>query len=105
MSSQCQSASDKVKTFLNEPLKLEASHVRRELMDRTVTSLKSFTLHQLNYSSLEKEALALIWALQHFEVHVGSGSGSLTLRTDHKPSSLFAASSKSMVNVVQHIKG
>lgn len=34
---------------------------------------KKFNRHQLNYSIVEKETLALIWALQHFEVYVGSG--------------------------------
>lgn len=31
---------------------------------------KKFNSHQLNYAIIEKEALALIWALQHFEVYV-----------------------------------
>jgi hypothetical protein len=34
---------------------------------------KKFNDYQLIYSVIEKEALALIWALQHFEVYVGSG--------------------------------
>lgn len=36
---------------------------------------KKFNFYQLNYSIVEKEALALIRALQHFEVYVGGGSG------------------------------
>lgn len=32
---------------------------------------KKFNSHQLNYSIIEKEALAFIWALKHFEVYVG----------------------------------
>lgn len=32
---------------------------------------RKFNSHQLNYSTVEKEALALIWALQHFEVYLG----------------------------------
>lgn len=31
-----------------------------------------FNSFQLNYSVIEKETLALIWALQHFDVYVGS---------------------------------
>lgn len=40
--------------------------------------------YQLNYSVNEKEALALIWALRHFEVYVNSG-GPLEVYTDHNP--------------------
>jgi hypothetical protein len=32
--------------------------------------------YQLNYSVVEKEVLALIFGLQHFEVYVGSGGTS-----------------------------
>lgn len=31
---------------------------------------RKFNRHQLNYSAVEKETLALIWALQQFEVYV-----------------------------------
>lgn len=41
-----------------------------------------FNRHQSNYSVIEKEALALIWALQHFEVSVG-GAAPLVVYTDH----------------------
>lgn len=41
--------------------------------------------HQKNYSVIEQEALALIWALQHFEVYVGSVAGPVTIFTDHNP--------------------
>ncbi len=33
---------------------------------------KKFNRHQCNYSTIEKEALALLLALQKFEVYVGS---------------------------------
>lgn len=46
---------------------------------------RKFNGHQLNYSVIEKEALALIWALQHFEVYVGSGCSPLVVYTDHNP--------------------
>lgn len=35
---------------------------------------KKFNRHQLNYSAIEKEALALLLALQQFEVYIGSSS-------------------------------
>ena len=44
-------------------------------VDRPVSFFsKKFNRHQLNYSTIEKEALALVWALQHFDVYVGGGS-------------------------------
>lgn len=46
---------------------------------------RKFNAYQLNYSVIEKEALALIWALIHFEVYVGSGVGPLVILTDHNP--------------------
>lgn len=46
---------------------------------------KKFNSYQLNYSTIEKEALALIWALQHFEVYVGTGGVPLLVYTDHNP--------------------
>ena len=45
---------------------------------------KRFGSYQLNYSVIEKEALALIWALKHVEVYVGSGRP-LVVYTDHNP--------------------
>ncbi len=41
--------------------------------------------HQLNYSTIEKEALALLLALQYFEVYVGSSPLPLVVFTDHNP--------------------
>lgn len=35
---------------------------------------KKLNYHQLNYSTIEKEAHALLLVLQHFEVYVGSSS-------------------------------
>lgn len=45
---------------------------------------RKFKPYQLHYSVIEKEALALIWALQHFDVYVGSGAP-LVVYTDHNP--------------------
>ena len=46
---------------------------------------RKFDKHQLNYSTIEKEALALLLALQYFEVYVGSSSVPVTVYTDHNP--------------------
>lgn len=46
---------------------------------------KKFNKAQLNYSTIEKEALALLLALQHFEVYVGSSSVPVLVYTDHNP--------------------
>lgn len=46
---------------------------------------RKFNKHQLNYSTIEKETLALLLALQHFEVYVGSSSLPVVTYTDHNP--------------------
>lgn len=53
-----------------------------------------FDSFQLNYSVIEKEALILIWALQHFEVYVGSSERPLVVYTDHNPFVFFALPTK-----------
>ena len=54
-------------------------------VDRPVSFYsKKFNAFQLNYSVIEKETLALVWALQHFDVYVGS-STPLVVHTDHNP--------------------
>lgn len=45
---------------------------------------RKFNRHQVNYTVIEKEALALILALQHFEVYV-DGSAPLVVYTDRNP--------------------
>lgn len=44
-----------------------------------------FKRHQLNYSTREKKTLAMLLALQHFEVYVGSSSLPVLVFTDHNP--------------------
>lgn len=44
---------------------------------------KKFNKHQLSYSVIEKETLALILALQHFNVDISSVP--IVVYTDHKP--------------------
>ena len=46
---------------------------------------KKFDTHQANYSTIEKETLALLLALQHFEVYLGSSSLPIVVYTDHNP--------------------
>ncbi len=46
---------------------------------------KKFTLCQRRYSTIEKEALALLLALQHFEVYLGGSSFPIVVYTDHNP--------------------
>ena len=44
-----------------------------------------FKNHQLNYSTIEKETLAMLLALQHFEVYVRSSASPVVVYTDHNP--------------------
>ena len=46
---------------------------------------KKFTKSQQNYSTVEKECLALGLALQHFEVYVSSSSSPIAVYSDHNP--------------------
>ncbi len=46
---------------------------------------KKFNRHQCNYSTIEKESLALLLALKKFEVYVGSSSQPVEVFTDHNP--------------------
>ncbi len=106
-SHECQKAFEKVKELLaSEPvlaaprlgepfqLQVDASNVGAGavLMQPGVDGVarpvgffsKKFKSYQLHYSVTEKEALALVWAPQHFDVYVGSG-GPLVVYTDHNP--------------------
>lgn len=46
---------------------------------------KKLTPCQRRYSTIEKEALALLLALQHFEVYLGGSSFPIVVYTDHNP--------------------
>ena len=46
---------------------------------------KKFNKHQRNYSTVEKECLSLILALQHFEVYLASSVAPIVIFTDHNP--------------------
>ncbi len=40
---------------------------------------------QYEYSTIEKEALALLWAVNHFEVYLGGSTFPVKVYTDHNP--------------------
>ena len=46
---------------------------------------KKFNRHQRIYSTVEREALALILAVQHFEVYLGGSLAPIEVYTDHNP--------------------
>ena len=46
---------------------------------------RKFNRHQMVYSTIEKEALALVWAVQYFDVYLSSASVPITVYTDHNP--------------------
>ena len=49
------------------------------------TFLKKINKHQRNYSTIEKECLSLILALQHFEVYLASSVAPTVIFSDHNP--------------------
>lgn len=46
---------------------------------------KKFSRSQCNYSTIEKEALALLMALKHFKVYLGGSMFPIKVYTDHNP--------------------
>ena len=46
---------------------------------------KKFNKHQRNYSTVEKECLALILAIQHFEVYLTPSGSPIVVFSDHNP--------------------
>lgn len=46
---------------------------------------KKFNRHQRRYSTIEKEALALVLAVKNFEVFLGSANTPTVVYTDHNP--------------------
>uniref|UniRef100_A0A3B1IC10 ribonuclease H n=1 Tax=Astyanax mexicanus TaxID=7994 RepID=A0A3B1IC10_ASTMX len=60
-------------------------------VDRPVAYFsKKLNKHQRAYSTIEKEALALVLAIRHFEVYVSSVVGDLVVYTDHNPLTFLA---------------
>ncbi len=46
---------------------------------------RKFDVHQKNYSTIEKESLALILSLKHFNVYVSCTRIPVIVFTDHNP--------------------
>ena len=46
---------------------------------------RKFNTHQRAYSTIEKEALSLVLAIQQFEVYLGLSSHPITVYSDHNP--------------------
>ncbi|KAI7790505.1 hypothetical protein IRJ41_012050 [Triplophysa rosa] len=107
-SKQCQSAFDNAKALLaNSPvlvapnfqkpflLAVDASacNAGAVLLQKDTEGIehpvcyfsKKFNRHQQVYSTIEKEALALVLAVQHFEIYLSSPCGPIVVYTDHNP--------------------
>ena len=105
---ECQKAFEKLKAILanelvlaapdfSNPLKMaiDASDVGvgavlvqddNEGKEKPVSYLsKKLNKYQKKYSTIEKEALSLILALQQFEVYLTNSKGDITVYTDHNP--------------------
>ena len=62
---------------------------------------KKLNKHQRGYSTMEKEALGLVLAVQHFEVYLAGGGGDIMVYTDHNPLTFLAKFSGSNQRVFQ----
>lgn len=51
---------------------------------------KKFNKHQTQYSTIEKETLSLLLALQHFEAYLSSSFQPVAVYTDHNPFVFFS---------------
>jgi len=60
---------------------------------------KKLNPHQKRYSTIEKEALALVLAVEHFEVFISGGAGDVVVYSDHNPLSFLAKFQKSSARV------
>ena len=106
--SDCQNAFDKLKAILRSEPVLLAPNFNKEFklavdasdvgaggvllqeddngVDHPVCYFsKKFNKHQKNYSTVEKECLSLILALQYFEVYLTSSSSPIVVFSDHNP--------------------
>ena len=106
--SDCQNVFDKLKAILSSESALLATNFNKEFklaadasdvgaggvllqkdnngVDHPVCYFsKKFNKHQKNYSTVEKECLSLILALQHFELYLTSSSSPIVVFSDHNP--------------------
>ena len=60
---------------------------------------KKLNAHQKRYSTIEKEALALVLAVQHFEVYISGVVGDVVVYSDHNPLSFLARFQRSNARV------
>ena len=60
---------------------------------------KKFNKHQRNYSTIEKECLSLILALQHFEVYLASSHAPIVVFSDHNPLTFIHKMKKTRTSV------
>ena len=75
---KCQASFDGIKAMLMSSPVLAAPNFE-------IPFKLAIDVHQQRYSTIEKEALALLRALDHFEVYVGGYSHSTVVFTDHNP--------------------
>ena len=60
---------------------------------------KKLNAHQKRYSTIEKEALALVLAVQHFEVYISGVVGDVVVYSDHNPLAFLARFQRSNARV------
>ena len=105
---KCQGAFEKVKAILSNSPVLSAPNFRKQFklfvdasdvgvgavlmqeddshVDHPICFFsKKFDKHQKNYSTIEKECLALILALNQFEVYLSTTASPVLVYTDHNP--------------------
>ncbi len=75
---------------------------RRTLRNLSVTFQKKISRTQYKYSTIEKEALALLRAVNHFEVYLGGSTFPVKVYTDHNP--LVFLNRMYNTNLVLHFK-
>jgi len=94
-SEECETAFQLLKKMLSSNLVIDASNTGsgavlfqadEDGLDHSVCYFsKKFNRHQLNYSTVEKEALGLVRALKHFEVYLKTPYHVITVYTDNNP--------------------
>ncbi len=57
----------------------------RNRLKQSISKTGAAPESQHNYNTIEKEALALLITLQHFEVYLGGSNVPITVYTDHNP--------------------
>merc|ERR1712131_85227 len=62
---------------------------------------KRLNAHQKRYSTIEKEALALVLAVQHFEIYNSGVVGDVVVYSDHNPLSFLAKFQQSNARVLR----